>query len=239
MKKQILIGLVLIFLIGIVSAQQDSLGVYQVDECINLIQLCETCSNVTITSVLSPNSTVYVIDINMTKRGSEYNYSFCNTSELGRYFVNGVGDDGEGGVWVYYLDVTPNGETLSISKGIIQIGALISFVIFFLIALKGLFVIEDYKGRFAIYWVCHVLAIAISFISWQMANDYLTGVPFIAGMFKIIFYFIFIGAFPMVIMSLVWIFYIHLMNKHIRSMMGKGMDEDEAFERTLGRNSKW
>ena len=224
-----------------VNATESSIGTFQKDENITLIQLCGDCTYITITSVLSPDFTELISNINMSKDGTEFSYLLDggNTSDLGTYTVNGVGDlRGNSEIWVYTFDITPNGEELSTTKIIIQVGLLFFLLVFFFFSLIGIFKVDNYVGRFTLYWICHVLLISITFISWQMASDFLTGTPMIAGMFKIVFYFFMIGAFPMVLLSLSWIFYIHTMNDDIKNLMERGMDEGEAYDRSR-RKTRW
>jgi len=92
----------------------ESLGYFKQDSCINIIQTCENCSYLNITSITFPNSTIAVSDVSMSSsaNGVEYNYSFCSTNILGQYKVNFKSDEGavttNANVW---LDVTPNGKS--------------------------------------------------------------------------------------------------------------------------------
>ncbi len=105
-----ILGILLISLAS-VSAAQESLGVYEKDDCVNLIQLCGDCTYNNITSIILPNTTRLILDIEMTQRGSEFNYTFCLTNEIGIYLVNGLGDlAGVDTVWAYEIEVTENGN---------------------------------------------------------------------------------------------------------------------------------
>lgn len=91
-------------------AEQQSLGTYKQDECVELIQTCASCSYVNFTSVKYPDSTKALGNVEAQKQGSEYNYTFCQTSQLGQYIVNGIGDvDGTDTVFAYDFDVTHSG----------------------------------------------------------------------------------------------------------------------------------
>ena len=63
----------------------------------------------------------------------------------------------------------------------------------------------------------------------NMAENFLAGYPFIIGFFKIAWWFIFVAVFPMFILSMVWIFYIHTMNDHIKKIIKMGEDPATAF----------
>lgn len=188
-------------------------------------------SSCNVTTMNKPNGEQTVLNLPMTKPSQNtflINISQGNFSETGIYCFNIVCDDGYGNVC---RNVTPNGEKPEISKGIIQIVLTIIIFIFLIFSIFGIFIIENYIGRFALYWISHILIIAGSFIAWNMASNFLTGTPFISGFFRLVFFFFMISAFPMVILSLAWIFYIHTMNDDIKKMMDRGMDEGEAYNR--------
>lgn len=111
MKNKLIISLMMcMVLVSLVGASQDSLGTYKQGENITLLQICGTCTYSNITSIVLPNSTHIIIDAEMTRRGSEYTYSFDDTELLGTYLINGVGDlDGINDAWAYELYITTTG----------------------------------------------------------------------------------------------------------------------------------
>lgn len=103
-----------------VFAEQQSLGTFEKDRCINLLQTCANCTFVNITSVKYPNSSILLGNVEMTKQGTEYNFTICNASVLGDYIVNGVGDvDGVNTVWAYDFKVTMDGYENDMPTGVI------------------------------------------------------------------------------------------------------------------------
>lgn len=232
----VILGIILISCINYVSAEQQSLGEYDPNDCVRLIQTCGSCTYNNITSLVSPNSTTLLSEVEMIKSGTEYTYSFCNTSMEGTYIVNGVGDlDGTNTVWAYDFVI---GKELTFGKAILNFGFIFVLVIFLVISIIGIFKIENYVGRFVLYWISHILVIAISFMIWSGADKFLSASPFVVGFFRIIFYFVMIGAFPMMILSLAWIFHIHLVNDDIKKMMERGIDEDEAYDRAIKKRGR-
>ena len=67
----------------------------------------------------------------MVKNGNSYSYNFCNTTELGRYIVNGFGDpSGSIETWAYDFEVTTTGKS---NNNAVPISlAVLAFVIFFI-----------------------------------------------------------------------------------------------------------
>lgn len=67
MKSQLLILAILIFILPMISAEVQTLGTFKINDCIVLKQTCSNCSYVNITSVLYPNSTEALGQVQMTK----------------------------------------------------------------------------------------------------------------------------------------------------------------------------
>ncbi|TET07430.1 MAG: hypothetical protein E3J83_05070 [Candidatus Atribacteria bacterium] len=133
MKKLILILIFSIILISFASTQQQSLGPVKQNDCIQIIQTCSDCTYNNISRVLYPNKTVVLSNVAMTKDDTYYNYTFCNTSTLGNYIVNGYGDlGGTKTSWTYDFEVTPTGFILETSESILYIIILIVTFLLFL-----------------------------------------------------------------------------------------------------------
>jgi len=112
MINKYLILMLAIFLVLPMLSATESLGTFKQNECINLIQTCSNCSYVNISSIINPQSTEVLGEVEMTKNGVMYNYTFCSTSQIGNYVVNGFGDlDGTITTWSYDFEVTPSGFT--------------------------------------------------------------------------------------------------------------------------------
>jgi hypothetical protein len=129
MKYNLLFILVLsIALVGLTSATTDNLGIFKAGDCVNLLQTCADCTYNSITSVVYPNSSIALGLTNMEKNGLVYNYSFCDTSQVGEYIVNGFGDlGGTDTIWNYKFEVTTNGKQLP--EGIVVVLFSIAFLI--------------------------------------------------------------------------------------------------------------
>ncbi len=120
----ILIFLVVLFSLVTTLAAESSLGVFPTGQDINVIQLCATCTSNNITSITYPNSTEAVGFVQMTRNGSQYNYTLSNTivSVVGNYKVNGIGDiNGENEIWVTSFEITKTGTQLNTGKAIIYV----------------------------------------------------------------------------------------------------------------------
>ena len=139
MKKIILLTIIIgIFLISFTSAAISRLPEpVKMNDCVRLPQTCPDCTYNNISTILYPNLSIAVAGIGMSKNGTEYNYTFCLTGELGEYIVNGYGDTGGTlTTWNYPFDVTRNGLPIptageSILYSILAFGVLLLFMISF------------------------------------------------------------------------------------------------------------
>jgi len=140
--RKLLIILLGIFLINLAFAQIESLGTFQQGSCIEIKQVCASCTYVNIT-VSYPNSSFAVYNEEMTKIGSgTWNYSFCNTNTTGRYDITGEGDlNGiPTGFSALYFEITPNGLKFDEGQGFSSIGLFLS-----IIAISFLFMYFGFK----------------------------------------------------------------------------------------------
>jgi len=138
MKKIILTLLFGIFLISFASA--TTLGTFKSGDCVNLIQTCSDCTYNNISNVLYPNSSVAIYNVAMERDDTYYNYTFCNTSTLGIYIVNGYGN--LGGVktnWNYDFGITRSGGVIEGGASNILIMAIIFMLIVGALCLFGFF----------------------------------------------------------------------------------------------------
>ena len=104
----ILMMALIILALPLISASQENYGTFKTLECVNIIQTNSNATWANITSILNQNSTILVSNIGMTKVGSEFNYTFCQTESLGKYQVNGFGDSDKQD-FNFYFYVTPTG----------------------------------------------------------------------------------------------------------------------------------
>ena len=111
MKKLLLTFIISLFLISMASATISDLGNFKRFDCVNLPQTCPDCTYNNISKITNSESTIVLTEVIMTKDGTDYNYTFCNTTVLGKYIINGFGD--EGGTldtWEYVLHITETGK---------------------------------------------------------------------------------------------------------------------------------
>jgi len=111
MKNIILSMLCMILLVSFASAT-STLGTIKQGSCIEIPQVCASCTYVNL-SVQYPNKSIAISNQAMTPNGAGlWTYNFCNTSQLGRYDVTGIGDlNGvDTGFSVLWFEVSVNGK---------------------------------------------------------------------------------------------------------------------------------
>lgn len=112
MSNRLLIAITFsILILPLMFAEVETLGTFKVNDCVNLIQTCGNCTYSNISNVLDPDSSTVLSQSVMTKSGNLYNKTFCSTSKVGTYIVNGYSDvDGQVTIWAYDFDITPTGD---------------------------------------------------------------------------------------------------------------------------------
>ena len=147
MKKQLYLILAITFILSLamVSAA-DTLGTFKQSSCVNLLQTCSNCTFNNITSVNYPDGTQALGNVAMQKIGTEYNYTLCNTAQLGTYNVNGIGDlDGANTIWRYTLDINPTG---TIQNSVLNNPTLLIFLILAIALLIIALVVKNFAIGF-------------------------------------------------------------------------------------------
>lgn len=110
MNKIYITILLALLILPLAVASQETLGTFKQGECVRLLQTSPDATYVNISSIVSPTSVILLENVAMQKTGTEFNYTFCNTTELGTYVVNGFGDDGgDVEIFVYDFDITREG----------------------------------------------------------------------------------------------------------------------------------
>ena len=242
MKNKYLLSMLSIFTVltflllsvNMVSASIGNLGTFKVNSCITLLQTCADCTYNNISSVIQPDGIRGLsVVTTMTKSGTEYTYSFCNTSKAGTYNVNGYGDPGTVLTkWNYVFEVTPNGSTLSNSQTLLYFIPL--FIFGFLVFFLGYrFVSSPTVASKSVYFLLTYIIglLPFTYSIYQLVNDYL---PMQTFMINLLYYFFFIILIltPVVFLICVAYMIIDLLNSAAKkTLVSRGHSESEANSR--------
>jgi hypothetical protein len=134
MKLKIYILFILfILLVSTVLASQSLPGAYKQNTCINLLQHCANCSYVNLTSVIYPDSTFLLQgNFEMTKQDTVYNYTVCNTSQIGSYIYCVKGDP-SGSLVTQCVDFEVNDRGVAVNDNTTNIAIIITLIIVILL----------------------------------------------------------------------------------------------------------
>lgn len=239
MKKIIILILILgMFLLVNVSAYD--LGAVKKDGCADLYQHCSDCSFINVTSIKYPNQTIIYLNVEMDKNGYDFTYNYCDNDQEGDYFYTVCGDptNKESCKTFTYL-VTESGVEITQQRASSSVALLGILFVLLLISLYALFTVENYIGKFALYWVSHLLFLLITFVGWQVGVEGILGGVALTGIFRIMFWVSIVAVIPMLFLSLAWVFYIHAFNEHFEKLINKGYDTESAFKMTNKKRGGW
>jgi len=162
----------------------------------------------------------------VTERGDYALIIHCNSTNLDGYKT-------------FFFEANQFGDGLTVAHSIKFNSAMFFMLVFFLLAVLGAVFMDHYIAKFALYWVAHLIFIAGNFSMWQFNIGYTTVFTGMASVWKIMFY-VGIGAVvPMLILSMAWIFYIHLYNEHFEKLISKGHDTESAFKIANKKSGGW
>ncbi|KKL09292.1 hypothetical protein LCGC14_2567330 [marine sediment metagenome] len=243
-KKILVLVFVGLFLISFASAEQQSLGIFKLGECIPLSQTCGNCTYNNVTNVLKTgeNSIAYNINSEMSQNEIYYNHTFCgNITENGIYNVHGFGDpDGEKTSWVYKFQVTPNGTISSTGSSllyalfIIILSVVLLVLTYFIIAIPSEN-LKDERGvvigiiklkyiRILLIGILYPLTIVLLNLMNSLAVNVATLSTF-SGTIGFLFQVMLRAAWPFTIILIVWVFYLLVKDTNIK----RGINKLEAF----------
>jgi hypothetical protein len=231
------VTLIILTSLPLCSAEIQTLGTQKVNTCVDLPQVCSSCSYVNISSIKLPDSSMVLLNLGMEKNGVNYNYTYCSVNQTGNYIVTTCGDkDGTFQCASYDFTVTPNREIATSGSAIFYIGIMAVLVIFLIMAIYTFMNTTGLLTKVGMFGLGYLLLIAITFIGWNMAQDFITSSPFIISMLNILFIVLVVGFFPLIIGGFVWYFLMVFKIKEIENLMKHGMTEYDATERVKRRH---
>lgn len=182
----------------------------------------------------------HLLELTDTTTSHSYDYEFIanagNFTTAGQYsYLIQCNSSTQGGFIAWTFEVTPNGELADTGTAVFYIGLLAVLLFFLALTIYSFTQFDNLLNRVGMIGIGYLLIIAITFIGWNMALDFLTSSPFLIEMLRILFFVFIIGFFPLVIGGFIWYFLMLWRIKEIQGLMGKGMSEDEAQRRVSRR----
>jgi hypothetical protein len=216
-------------LISLINAEVKTLGIFKQNDCVSLLQTCGNCSYVNITSVLYPNSTQALGLSSMTQIGTVYNYTFCDTSTLGDYIVNGVGDiNGVPTVWAYDFMMTPNGQAASTPNALFYFGLIFLFAIVLISCVYSSWRVKKSWVKLLFMCVSYLSFVIITFIIWRTCVNFMSAVSFIPDITYMIWMISMVCFLPFIIFTVLFILDLGAKELKIATKINMGYTREEA-----------
>jgi len=210
----------LLFSLPIVSGAIQSLpDAVKTGQCVTLPQSYANSSFQNITTIQLPDETILIINSSMQNLGGGYfNYSFCNTTQNGRYIVNGIGDtDGTVAIWNYDFLVNPLGKIFTSQQATLYfLMFVVSFLLFLGSFIFGIYAPSSNKRdqmtgyiiavdnlkyvKIFMLAISYLLLMLIVYFGWMISYGYLD-LDFLGNLFNFSFYFLAILLLPLFIVG--------------------------------------
>ncbi len=173
--KYILI--IVMLLIPLTMGAVETLGTFKQNENVELRQVVSGASFCNVSSVVYPNSSKAITNVEMTQDGNEYSYTFSNTSNLGSYIVNGYcGNSTDESVFAYDFEITPSGMPgISSGGGISLFGSLFVMILigsfFFILSMR----LESTTSKIIFITFSSIMLLMVVFYSMVIVQQNLGG----------------------------------------------------------------
>ena len=133
-------------------------------ECIDLFQYCDDCTYVNLTAIIYPESPADTsLNEEMTKTNQNFNYTFCNTTELGKHSYIVCGDKfGSYKCEEINFEVTPSGKSGAANT---------VFFVLVLILLYGLTLLFFFKREIELAPFVALTGMALGFLGLYMIRN--------------------------------------------------------------------
>ena len=170
-KVFLILSMAIFMLLPMMNA---TLGTFKSGDCVQIKTILNS-TQVNISSLSYPNSTIVITEQPMTKVGQTFNYTFCDTSALGTYTYDY--NDESGNVYVNDFEITHTGNMVSQAQGLLSIGIIAAMMILMLFFGWLSFKFIDNDETFGIGLFFLVMSLILSlytlFLSYVFSRDFL------------------------------------------------------------------
>lgn len=229
-----LVAFIVLIMIETVSASDlfpANKGIDYKKPCINNGTYCSPSAECNMT-VIHPNSSLILNNVKMTNQISFHNYTIPAQSSSGTYTVNMVcTDNGKSGAETLYFQINPSGEEIDGSITAFYLGLLALIFVLFGISIYFFTTTSNLLIRVGSFGMAYILLTAVSFIGYNMAQNYLADSTAIVGVLRTIFFVLMIGALPMLLGAFSYYVIMLFKIKEIERLMEKGIPYDESVRR--------
>jgi len=200
--KWLMLTVILGILIAMyIPSSSAFLGTFKKGECVQLVTVLNSSyANISGITTPTPNPEILYQNAEMDNVANFFNYTFCNTTKLGIYTYGYIDDIGN--VYSNDFEITPNGNQLSTSSGIIYFIILICLVLSFVFLLSKGFQSDMLGWQIGYSLIAYLVLLVSSFIAYQLAFNYLADTPFISDILNYVWIILGILAFPIFIFAI-------------------------------------
>jgi len=185
-------------------------------------------------SVIYPDGSLMIENKQSTYTGTGIaNHTISDSSINGDYktpitciFSNGDAESGSAD-----FTITPNGETLNLSKTIIYLGLIFILIIILTILLYSAVAVDSFGWRIGIICLAYIVSNIFFLSCWKTSEAFLTAVPFLGTLFHILFVASTAGYFPFFLGIIIYFLFDMFNEKSIETLMKRGYSEEEARSR--------
>ncbi len=227
MKKLFIFLLLGLFLLSFTSA----LDSHQQDVSYDLIVSSNNASSCNLSYIKYPDNTKTIYSIPLTQSGRDF-YTTLNSNNYSQLGITCMGITCTDGVTfepgTKCIEVTPNGELVTIAKTIIYLGLAATLLIILIFLLFITFSTENFGWRIGLSAFSYVISNVFLLVCWKIAEMFLTSVPFIETIFRILYISSNVIYLPF-FLGIVVVYLLHMTDeKNIETLMNRGFSEEQA-----------
>lgn len=209
-------------------------------DCSNNNTYCAPTAQCNATLQFPNNNTLMLNNVIMgTTFYPKFNVTIPDTSLNGDYYGRQVCcQAGFCGDQPFYFTITPNGEAPNTAKSIFYIGLSLFLIILLVIIMWAH--MQDKGEVWKVWWfsIIWLWMIAVTFIAYNMAHDFLTSSGFIESFFNLMWKVLMI-LFPFyMLFAVLFTFYWIYQNREVQKLINQGFSEEEASDRVSGRRGR-
>jgi len=186
-------------------------------------------------SVIYPNNSVMVENQEATYTGTGLaNYTLPDTSVNGDYNVPVYCEFPSGDFQSGNADFTinPSGEPFNSSKTAFYLGLILLLAALLVFMIIAIVYIDSFSWRMGLTTFAYVISNGFLLICWKSAELFLTSIPFIETIFKVLYIASTAGYIPMFLLVIVY-YLLHMTDQaNIETLMRRGFTEDQARYRS-------
>jgi len=231
-ENKILIFSMIFTLFLILPSVNADLGTFKNGDCMSIITSLNS-SYINISILANPSSHIFLRNVGMEKSGSGFNYTFCNTTENGKY-TYGYCDDTTA-CFSNEFYVNPNGSEFTTAQGLIFIIILIVFLLLLIGGINGMS--KSMNNAWTIFYIClsYLSLFIIFLVCWNYSYNYLWQTQILVSIFWILWMIMGFGFMPFIIIVSLYIVHKGIKDNLEKEFISQGYTKEEAHEMSKRR----